>query len=207
MIGRSSRLAWMYAAICSRTVGRNGGGMGFSPANPASVSTCACTLPPRWGAGAAQPPPGPASPGKNRTGRPLPLTFTLNAVGVNGGGGGAAGGAGLAHARRNASGSSRFMCEVCHGPGRSDTRAMGKVGWMVLAVCAGAPALANTWDEPWHEEVVRGADTFVEAEVISAEAGQPRVRARLLRNIAGTALPAEIDIEGFYLLRLTSRTG
>src|SRR5262244_2399835 len=105
----------MYAAISFRTVGRNGGGIGFSPAKPARVSTCACTLPPKCATVPSHTSPPQASPGMKRIGRPWPLTCTENAVGLNGGGAGSAGGVDLApHAASRKKTRARFMAEVCH---------------------------------------------------------------------------------------------
>lgn len=77
---------------------------------------------------------------------------------------------------------------------------------LTAACCllAAYTAYATTWDEPWHEEVVRQADSFVLAQVLQNDG--ERVRAKLVKQLAGAAVPAEFLIGEFSLLRLTSMT-
>lgn len=67
-----------------------------------------------------------------------------------------------------------------------------------------AGALRTTWDEPWHEEVVRNADAFVLARVASVDQERERAVLRLVRPLAGADVTPVFEIDGFCLLRLMS---
>lgn len=71
----------------------------------------------------------------------------------------------------------------------------------LLAACS---VYAMTWDEPWHEEVVRTADSLALAQILQNDGEQ--VRAKLVKQLAGASVPAEFVISEFSLLRLTSMT-
>ena len=58
-----------------------------------------------------------------------------------------------------------------------------------------------TWDEPWHEDVVRGADTFVKVKVLENEKGK-KVTAKVLDRVAGGAIPDQLAIDAYYALGL-----
>src|SRR5512138_200677 len=73
----------MYSISSSLAVGSSGLVIGGAPPKPASVITCACTLPPRCATVASQTWPSHVRPGMKMTGRPLPLTSTVNDVGLN----------------------------------------------------------------------------------------------------------------------------
>nr|WP_294906144.1 hypothetical protein [uncultured Lacibacter sp.] len=67
-------------------------------------------------------------------------------------------------------------------------------------------AFALTWDEPWHEKVVKESDAFFLGKVVRSEGGAA-VYVQVLKNISGRKLPAEIKISDFYLLKICSRSG
>ncbi|WP_313986765.1 HEAT repeat domain-containing protein [Xanthocytophaga flavus] len=70
----------------------------------------------------------------------------------------------------------------------------------------GLSAMATTWDEPWQDKIIREADSFVLAKVLSFDA-EKGVEIKILKNLAGKELPVQTKITGFYLLHLCSRSG
>jgi hypothetical protein len=80
------------------------------------------------------------------------------------------------------------------------------VGWRQLSVCAALlfalPVWATTWDEPWQDEVVRKAETLVKVKVLANDGKS--VNFKVVKTLAGAEVPAELTVEGFGLLRLTS---
>jgi MYXO-CTERM domain-containing protein len=74
----------------------------------------------------------------------------------------------------------------------------------VLLLSAPARAFATTWDEPWHDAVVRAASSFVKAEVTAVAADGSRVEAHLLAQAAGEPVPERFTLAGFYALHLGS---
>jgi len=65
------------------------------------------------------------------------------------------------------------------------------------------PAMATTWDEPWQDEIIKKSESFILAEVIKNDY-QKGTTIKILKNIAGAALPEEITISDFYLLHICS---
>ena len=63
-------------------------------------------------------------------------------------------------------------------------------------------AQATTWDEPWHEEVMRNSDSFVKVKI--TEHIGPRFKADVLQLLGGIKTPDQIELEGFSLLRVMS---
>ena len=43
----------------------------------------------------------------------------------------------------------------------------------------------TTWDEPWQEEVVKGADAFLEVEVLKSEDHGAKITARCIEHWGG----------------------
>ncbi len=78
------------------------------------------------------------------------------------------------------------------------------VGFMLLLLSTPPPALRTTWNEPTHEEVVRNADAFVLARVLSVEDGRRSAVFRVVRPIAGADVPPVFSVDGFCLLSLMS---
>ena len=66
--------------------------------------------------------------------------------------------------------------------------------------------LATTWDEPWHERVLREADSFVKAQVVKNENGK-QLELKMLKQLAGADVPSEFTVDRFWLLKLTSVSG
>jgi len=78
------------------------------------------------------------------------------------------------------------------------------IGLLTTIVSFCAPASATTWDEPWHEDVVRNAVSFVQVDVLESDA--EGFRARLVKHLAGETTPAEFRVTGFSMLRIGSMT-
>lgn len=71
---------------------------------------------------------------------------------------------------------------------------------LLLVITSGIPIFATTWDEPWHDEVVKNADSFVFARINSFNE-RTGVNITIIKTISG------IKITGFYLLEFTSFSG
>ena len=83
---------------------------------------------------------------------------------------------------------------------------------MRLLFCALLPLTAapylryTTWDEPWHEDVVRSADSLVKLQVLTNDAGR-KVTAKVLDRVAGGPVPDVLTIDDNYsLLELRSQS-
>ena len=63
-------------------------------------------------------------------------------------------------------------------------------------------ARATTWDEPWHDEVMRNSDSFVKVKITANEGSV--VKAELIKFLAGARTPAQIELKGYWSLTLTS---
>lgn len=63
-------------------------------------------------------------------------------------------------------------------------------------------ALATTWNEPWHESIVRGADSFG-LFIVDDHKGNT-TNLTLLKHLAGIKTPEKIKLEGFFHLEITS---
>src|SRR5688572_9017629 len=61
---------------------------------------------------------------------------------------------------------------------------------------------ATTWDEPWHEDVMRNSDSFVKVKVTGNIS--PRFKADVLQFLGGIKTPDQIELEGFSQLRVMS---
>jgi hypothetical protein len=73
----------------------------------------------------------------------------------------------------------------------------------VLALGAASTVLGTTWNEPWHEDVVKNAESFVKLEVTSRDETRS-FKGKVLAHLAGEKTPAEITVDRFYMLNLTS---
>lgn len=67
-------------------------------------------------------------------------------------------------------------------------------------------AFALTWDEPWHDEVVKKSDAFILGKIIRVDEKEG-IYIKVLKNISGISTPAELKISDFYLLKICSRSG
>jgi hypothetical protein len=74
---------------------------------------------------------------------------------------------------------------------------------LALVLPAGT-SVRTTWDEPWHEEVVKNADSFVLARVIAVDEGRQSAMFRVVRSLAGVDVTPVFTVDGFCLLRLMS---
>jgi hypothetical protein len=63
---------------------------------------------------------------------------------------------------------------------------------------------ATTWDEPWHETVVKDADTFVKATVVKT--GPKAITLKVLKQLAGERVPETLTVDRFSKLRIGSMT-
>lgn len=77
---------------------------------------------------------------------------------------------------------------------------------LFLFTFAGWPAAATTWDEPWAEDVIRKASTFVLARVTSSDEEQG-IHIRVIKTLGGQPVPDSLLISGWYLLNICSRSG
>jgi hypothetical protein len=75
----------------------------------------------------------------------------------------------------------------------------------VLLLATSRLAQATTWDEPWHEAVVKKADCFVLARITAVDA-QKRITIDVLNSLAGEPITGIIQITSFYSLDLCSRS-
>ena len=75
---------------------------------------------------------------------------------------------------------------------------------IILFVCfiIAQPARATTWDEPWHDEVMRNSESFVKVKVIENQGSG--VKAEVIKFLAGARTPEQIELRGFSRLTLTS---
>jgi len=65
-------------------------------------------------------------------------------------------------------------------------------------------ALADSWDEPWHEEVVANSDSFGLYKVINTSKGILRVKQ--LKHLAGTKTPNRLEVSCCHLRRWASKS-
>ncbi|MHC4915445.1 MAG: hypothetical protein ACYTGB_08115, partial [Planctomycetota bacterium] len=72
----------------------------------------------------------------------------------------------------------------------------------VWTVLAGASA-ATTWDEPWQEQVIRGADCLVLVQITENKDNKELV-VKVLKHLAGENPGGALTVKGFYALKLTS---
>src|SRR5690349_21326552 len=61
---------------------------------------------------------------------------------------------------------------------------------------------ATTWDEPWHEAVVKNADVFIRAKVVKND--KTKVSLQIVKQLAGEKVPETLVVSGFSMLHLTS---
>lgn len=65
---------------------------------------------------------------------------------------------------------------------------------------------ATTWNEPWADQVIKEADYFVLADIISYDE-EKGIKIKITKQFGGTQLPSQIEITGFYLLETMSISG
>jgi len=62
---------------------------------------------------------------------------------------------------------------------------------------------ATTWDEPWQDKVIKEADFFVLAKIVSFDRYKS-VTIEIVKSLAGNKIEGTIEITNFYLLSLCS---
>ena len=76
----------------------------------------------------------------------------------------------------------------------------------ILFICVIAhPAPAATWDEPWHDEVMRISDSFVKVKITASQGSG--VKAEVIKFLAGVRTPEQIELRGYSRLALMSSSG
>lgn len=76
----------------------------------------------------------------------------------------------------------------------------------ILFLLGTIKTLATTWDEPWADKVIKEADYFVLADIISFDE-EKGIKIKIIKQLGGTKLPSEIEITDYYLLELMSSSG
>lgn len=69
------------------------------------------------------------------------------------------------------------------------------VSILAVLLAVATPASAHTWNEPWHREVVKQADSFGLFELVDDKHGTALKRIRVL---AGVATPDTFALSGYY---------
>ena len=75
----------------------------------------------------------------------------------------------------------------------------------LLCISLAEAAPGATWDEPWHEQVVRDSDTFIKARVTACEPS--KLTLKTLKRLAGADVPDSLVVDEFSMLHLGSRLG
>jgi hypothetical protein len=83
---------------------------------------------------------------------------------------------------------------------------MKRTGILALAICICSFTFATSWNEPWHDRVVKEAQYFVFAKIISFDETKG-VTIKILRSLGSPELKGTILISEFYLLDLCSSSG
>ena len=99
------------------------------------------------------------------------------------------------------------MYEVSHLARKSASDLRRRFCKLFLLSCVAiglscASTFAITWDEPWHEEVLRATDTFALVQVEQSKEDQ--VTLKVLKNLAGETLPETVEVKGYSMLKLQS---
>jgi hypothetical protein len=78
----------------------------------------------------------------------------------------------------------------------------GYFGILAVIIIASLKISATTWNEPWHDEVVRLADVFVRVQI--TESSGSRATGKVVKLLGGIAPGDSITIKGFSKLELES---
>ena len=78
--------------------------------------------------------------------------------------------------------------------------------FLILTFTIQTKVLAETWNEPWQKEIIKNADFFVLAKVLS---NSDRIGAEIeiIKYFGNQKLTGKILINGFSLLKMTSSSG
>jgi hypothetical protein len=61
---------------------------------------------------------------------------------------------------------------------------------------------ATTWNEPWHDEVMRNSESFVKVKITANQGSE--AKADVIKFLAGLRTPEQIELKGFSRLAITS---
>lgn len=75
---------------------------------------------------------------------------------------------------------------------------------ILIALLLPAMAGATSWNEPWHADVVRQADTFFLGKVKACE--KTKLTLTVSKHLAGAEVAGDVVVNGYYALRLTSQS-
>jgi hypothetical protein len=81
-----------------------------------------------------------------------------------------------------------------------------RLAFLLVLAFATLETLATSWNEPWIDKVIKSADYFVLAKIISYD-HETGVKIEIIKQFGGAKLPERIHITAFYLLDLTSSSG
>gem|GEM_PF-773476 len=75
--------------------------------------------------------------------------------------------------------------------------------FMLLLALSASNVRATTWDEPWADQVIKGASSFVLAKVTASDPAKG-VYIQVTKTLAGETISGPVVVNGFYLLHLCS---
>jgi hypothetical protein len=76
----------------------------------------------------------------------------------------------------------------------------------LVTVLTTTKSFATTWNEPWANQVIKEASSFVLAKVVSTDP-EKGIRIQVIKMLGGKTLPDTLLISNFYLLDLCSSSG
>ena len=68
--------------------------------------------------------------------------------------------------------------------------------FLILFLLGTIKTFATTWNEPWADKVIKDADYFVLAKILSFN--EKSVKIEIVKQLGGKKLPKEVTITGFY---------
>ena len=77
--------------------------------------------------------------------------------------------------------------------------------FLILFLLGTVKTFATTWNEPWADKVIKEANYFVLADILSYN--DSTVKIKITKQLGGDKIPTEIEITCFYMLELTSISG
>jgi hypothetical protein len=83
---------------------------------------------------------------------------------------------------------------------------MKKALFISLLLFSSFKIFALTWDEPWHDKVVKESDYFILARVINYDTANG-ILVDVIKSIGGKEIKGQIIINDFYLLKICSYSG
>ena len=73
---------------------------------------------------------------------------------------------------------------------------------LFICVVVAHPLHAATWDEPWHDEVMRLSESFVKVKITASQGSE--AKAEVIKFLAGVRTPQQIELKGYSRLQLMS---